>query len=86
MTSTWKLIQVVLMVWICITTFPLGLVGVPDEWIEALKANGISRDDVIQNGDAVINALNFNFQTTPLPTAQDLIEMNALLKDGTRIP
>ena len=86
MTSTWKLTQVVLMVWICITTFPLGLVGVPDEWIEALKANGISRDDVIQNGDAVINALNFNFQTTPLPTAQDLIEMNALLKDGTRTP
>ena len=58
----------------------------PDEWIEALKANGISRDEVIQNGDAVINALNFNFQTTPLPTAQDLIEMNAILKDGTETP
>ena len=71
------------MVWISNILFPLGLVGVPDEWIEALKANGISRDDVIQNKDAVINALNFNFQTTPLPTAQDLIEMNALLKDGT---
>ena len=70
------------MVRISFNLFPLGLAGVPDEWIDALKANGISRDDVIQNGDAVINALNFNFQKTPLPTAQDLIEMNALLKDG----
>ena len=50
--------------------FFLGLRGLPEDWRLALEANNISKDDVIQNGPAVINVLQYQFSSQDVAPKQ----------------
>ena len=47
--------------------------GLPDEWRIALETSKISKTEVIQNHDAVINVLNYQFTQPAGPTAKDML-------------
>lgn len=40
---------------------PSGFVGLTSEWETALLASNISKDDIVQNGNAVLDVLNYHF-------------------------
>ena len=56
--------------------------GLPDEWRLVLESSDISKDEVIKNVEAVINALAYQFKQEAVPTAQDMLDMDAMLKDS----
>lgn len=43
---------------------PCGFVGLPPEWEQALFSSNITKDDVVQNGTAVLNVLKYHFTET----------------------
>ena len=59
--------------------------GLPDEWRLLLESSNISKDDVINNGEAVINALAYQFKPEAIPTAQDMLDMDAMLRDSKSV-
>ena len=56
--------------------------GLPEEWRLALEASNISKTEIIQNHDAVIHVLNYQFAEQPMPTAKDMLDMDAMLRDS----
>ena len=64
---------------------PCGLSGLPDEWRALLESSDITKDEVIKNGDAVINALAYQFKQEPIPTAKEMMDVDAMLRDKTFI-
>lgn len=60
----------------------VGLSGLPDEWRALLESSDITKDEVIKNGDAVINALVYQFKQDPLPTAKEMMDVDAMLRDS----
>ena len=71
-----------LVVMMSLEFLPIGLSGLPDEWRLLLESSNISKDDVINNGEAVINALAYQFKPEVIPTAQDMLDMDAMLRDS----
>ena len=71
-----------LVVMMSLELLPIGLSGLPDEWRLLLESSNISKDDVINNGEAVINALAYQFKPEAIPTAQDMLDMDAMLRDS----
>ena len=63
-------------------SFIVGLKGLPEEWRLALEASNISKTEIIQNHDAVINVLNYQFKEQPMPTAKDMMDVDAMLRDS----
>ena len=55
----------------------------PEEWRIALEQSNLSKSDIVNNHDAVINCLNYQFQTPPLPTLNDMLDVDKMLKDST---
>ena len=53
--------------------------GLPDEWRALLESSDITKDEVIKNGDAVINALAYQFKQEPIPTAKEMMDVDAML-------
>lgn len=64
------------------SAFSVGLKGLPEEWRLALEASDISKTEVIQNHDAVIHVLNYQFTEEPMPTAKDMLDVDAMLRDS----
>ena len=60
-----------------------GLSGLPDEWRALLESSDITKDEVIKNGDAIINALVYQFKQDPTPTAKEMMDVDAMLRDST---
>lgn len=56
--------------------------GLPDEWRIALETSKISKTEVIQNHDAVIKVLNYQFTQPAGPTAKDMLDVNEMLRDS----
>ena len=56
--------------------------GLPDEWRALLESSDITNDEVIKNGDAVINALAYQFKQEPIPTAKEMMDVDAMLRDS----
>ena len=56
--------------------------GLPDEWRALLESSDITKDEVIKNGDAVINALAYQFKQDPTPTAKEMMDVDAMLRDS----
>ena len=54
--------------------------GLPDEWRALLESSDITKDEVIKNGDAVINALAYQFKQEPIPTAKEMMDVDAMLR------
>ena len=63
----------------------LGLSGLPEEWQRLLESSDISKDEVINNGEAVINALAYQFKPEAIPTAQDMLDMNDMLNNSNHL-
>lgn len=39
----------------------IGLSGLPAEWEEVLKTSDISKEEIVQNGTALVDVLRFHF-------------------------
>ncbi len=67
-------------------TFPssflmvVGLRGLPDEWSSALSSLRLSKKEVIENKDAVVDVLKFHFTHQQLPQK---MELDRTLDEGT---
>ena len=66
----------------CDLPSPAGLSGLPDEWRKLLESSDITKDEVIKNGDAVINALAYQFRQEPTPTVKEMMDVDAMLRDS----
>ena len=60
----------------------IGLRGLPDEWRLALESSSLSKDEIMNNSDAVINVLTYQFSQPPEPTVGDMLDVNALLSNS----
>ena len=79
-----SLIRVVLTVFFRFLIHIIGLRGLPDEWRAALEKDGISEDECINNSDAVINCLYYQYNIPEIvPTAKDMLDINNMLNDST---
>ena len=63
----------------------IGLSGLPAEWEEVLKTSDISKEEIVQNGTALVDVLRFHFNG--VDNMFDSIPNNSLEKHGsTGIP
>ena len=60
----------------------IGVKGLPDEWRLALESSSLSKDEIMNNSDAVINVLTYQFSQPPEPTVGDMLDVNALLSNS----
>lgn len=61
--------------------FKIGLSGLPAAWEEVLKTSDISKEEVVQNGTALLDVLRFHFNG--VDNKFDSIPYNSLDKQGS---
>lgn len=64
-----------------VTAFTIGLSGLPAAWEEVLKTSDISKEEIVQNGTALLDVLRFHFNG--VDNKFDSIPYNSLDKQGS---
>lgn len=63
-----------------IIQFIIGINGIPPEWETILESSDITKEEVVQNGSALINVLKFHFNG--IDNLLDSIPNNSLSESG----